>query len=511
MAVLAGAVATIVRLSFVGCGTMAFVDERRYITVMLGLRALSEGHVRDFFQAINSLGARPADGLWRAIPGLGQAALLGLFRLNPNSPPSLQVPQVFNVLVMSLNACVLYKIYRRFFSLSFALLGIALYSSLVNTNLYLRHLLPYDHALFFFLLALWLLLSAPEEKTVRRYGVAGLLSAFSYALYPGYFMGPAVLLGLGLLLAMLQKFRPNHPKVAVRLLPVAAQLASFLAVLLLFEGLALFSDTSYFASSRYMATTVVQGSFDEGVSFIGQYFWQVEGWFGVGLLALFGAGLGLSIRALSIIGAQRGSNWMAQLSLSTLLLLGFVAWVGYAVMVQVGHRLVFYGRIIHFFVPLIVLGAVVVLQAISRYWQPAQKPLLISSYALAFWHFGIFGIAYRAIAYPCDVAYAYGIRDARQLASIETTGCDKNLIYYRVFGPRNRDQRTAEFPKCRLLNFAYLYPLSCYETPAPRFGNVIASVPYFMRYLPYQFEGHDPDQRALLQNNPYNFQIISEN
>ena len=155
LALLVGVLVTLARLSLIGKGTMAFVDESRYVNAMLGLRSLSEGHGQEFLRYINSMGARPGDGIWRAIPGLGQAVLLLIFDLNPNAPPSLQVPQAFNVLIVSFNALLLYHIYRRFFRVGMALLGLALYSSLVNTNLYLRHLLPYDHSLFFFFWRSW--------------------------------------------------------------------------------------------------------------------------------------------------------------------------------------------------------------------------------------------------------------------------------------------------------------------------------------------------------------------
>ncbi|WP_158010189.1 hypothetical protein, partial [Hymenobacter glacialis] len=58
LALLGGVLAiTLARLSLIGKGTMAFVDEQRYVTAMLGLRALGEGHVQEFLQAINSMGA----------------------------------------------------------------------------------------------------------------------------------------------------------------------------------------------------------------------------------------------------------------------------------------------------------------------------------------------------------------------------------------------------------------------------------------------------------------------
>lgn len=497
------------RLGLIGKGTLALVDEQRYVTAMLGLRALGEGHGLEFLRALNSLGARPGDGLWRVLPGLGQAVLLLGFGLNPNAPPSLQVPQAFNVLIMGLNVLLLYGIYRQFFRPGWALLGAALYGSLVNTNLYLRHLLPYDHALFFFLLALWLLLTQNRKKPVYGPWVVGLLSGFSYAVYPGYFLGPAVLLGLGLLRAVGPRALAGAPPAPrwPRPGPVAAQAAGVGTVLLLLEGLSRAAGTSYLASSRYMATTITQGSFAEGFSFIGTYCWQVEGGWGLALLGLGGAGLLLRVGRLRADFALRGPGGTRPQLLTGLLLLGFLGWLGYAGAVFFAHKLVFYGRILHFFVPFIVLGALVALREIGRVAR-GQRWLLAGGGALALGHFGVFWAAYRAVDYPADVAYDHGIRDARQIAATPTTGCDSNLIFYRVFGPRLRGQPTDGRPRYRLVNFAYLYPVSCYRPLKLAAGPVVAAVPYFMKYPPYQFEGHDPAQRARLQNHPYAFEII---
>ena len=506
LALLGGLAVTLLRLSLIGKGSMAFIDEQRYVTAMLGLRALGAGHVREFLQAINSMGARPGEGLWRIIPGLGQAALLLLGKLNPNAPPSLQVPQAFNVLVMSLNAVLLHRIYRRFCSPGFALLGLALYSSLVNTNLYLRHLLPYDHALFFFLLALWLLLSGPRSGA--RHWWVGLLAGFSYAVYPGYFMGPALLLGLGLLLGLAPGYRAGRLAMLVAIRPLAVQLAGLATVLIVLEALARFADTSYLASSRYIATTVTQGAFGEGLSFVVRYFWEVEGGVGAGLLVLFMAGLGLSIWQAQGADAPSRRAGPHQVALAGLLALGFIAWLGYAVSAQFAHRLVFYGRILHFFGPLLVLGSVVALQHLAGHWRLGKSLLLGGGFLLALWHFGTFVTAYRAVEYPGDVAYQYGIRDARQLAGIDVSSCDDAVIRYRLFGPRIRGEQTAHVPSYRLVNFAYLYPISCFRAPAPTAGRVVAAVPYFMKYIPYQFEGHNARQRALLRAHNYDFRII---
>ncbi|MFD2718409.1 ArnT family glycosyltransferase [Hymenobacter monticola] len=503
LALLVGVVVTLVRLSLVGKGTMAFIDERRYITAMLGLRELCAGHGLAFLQAIHSMGARPGDGLWRVIPGLGQAALLLGLGLNPNAPPSLQAPQAFNVLIISANALLLYKIYRRFFGVGLALLGVALYSSLVNTNVYLRHLLPYDHALFFFLGALWLLLSAPKDRLLRRYALVGFLAGISYAVYPGYFMGPALLLVVGAARLLSPQAELRQP---YRFWPVAGLLLGFLAVLAFLELSARAAGTSYFASSRYIAGTILQGSFAEGFSFIGQYYWAVEKWLGAGLLLLFGAGL---LRCGRASFSSAGHISVVSIELQSLVIGAFAAWLGYACLVALGHQLVFYGRILHFFAPFVVLGALVALQAITTRPRLARWTVGLGL-VVAVVSFADFVRAYRQVDYPCDVAYRHGILDVRQIAAIQTTGCEPSVLNYRLFGPAIRNRPTRPTPRYRLVNFAYLYPLTCYRpVPLPA-GRVVATTPYFIKYAPYQFEGHSGAERALLRQYAFDFVIVGE-
>jgi hypothetical protein len=129
--------------------------------------------------------------------------------------------------------------------------------------------------------------------------------------------------------------------------------------------------------------------------------------------------------------------------------------------------------------------------------------------AVALAHFASFVWAYQAVEYPADVAYAHGILDVRQIAGRVTTACEPRVISYRPFGPHMRSQRTVAMPSYELVNYAYLYPVNCYQAVGPDAGRALMSVPYFMKYTPYQFEGHGPTQRALLQNHPFAFQIIA--
>jgi hypothetical protein len=71
------------------------------------------------------------------------------------------------------------------------LAGAFVYALLVNSNLYVRHLVPYDWALCAGLLALWLAVTRP---TVRGLGLwTGLLTAATLTIYTGYYSFCAVI------------------------------------------------------------------------------------------------------------------------------------------------------------------------------------------------------------------------------------------------------------------------------------------------------------------------------
>ena len=443
----------------------------------------------------------PATASGTCCPALGQAALLLGFGLNPNAPPSLQVPQLFNVLIVSLNALLLYKLYRRFFSVQLALLGVAIYSALVNTNLYIRHLLPYDHALFFFLAALLLLLSSAGRVGWRRPVLVGALGGFSYAVYPGYFMGPLLLLAV----AVWQVYGPDLAGRRARLALVGWQLAGLGTVLATLQLLSVLGDTSYLASSRYMAGTITQGSYAEGFSFIISYLWEVEGALGISLLGLWALGAVLSL------GRQLPRLVLPRQDGRTLLVISFLLWLGMALAVQMGHKLVFYGRLLHFFFPFLILGGLVGLQWLMGSWLRVSKYVMTTGLMLAAGYFSRFVVGYAAVRYPADLVYAAHVWDARQLVARHTTVCNEDVIFYRPFGPPLRATSTADTPRYETVNFAYLYPISCYRPTwlaRPAKGRVVVAAPYFMKYPAYQFEGHDPAERGLLQLYDFEFKLI---
>lgn len=266
------------------------------------------------------------------------------------------------------------------------------------------------------------------------------------------------------------------------------------------EILAHAAGTPYFASSRYIATTVTQGSFDEGFSFISRYFWQVEGWVGAGLLVLCGAGLLLSPRR----GLTKRPAGIPPLAARYLLVVVGLARLGYADVVQFAHGLVFTAARCIFLCPSWCWAQ----RWRCRKWRAAGRALLLAGGGAALGQFGAFVVAYRAVVYPADVAYVYDIHDARQIAAATTTGCDRNVVTYCLFDPRRRGQATAGRPRYRLVNFVYLYPLSCYVASRPETHRIVAVVPYFMKYTPYHTNSRATAQRVRLQRYGYEFRVV---
>ena len=115
-------------------------------------------------------------------------------------------------------------------------------------------------------------------------------------------------------------------------------------------------------------------------------------------------------------------------------------------MVQVGYKLEFYGRMLHFFGPFIVMWALVALRAVDHTAQSrAWFYLGGGGMAIAhITHFEMFLVGYLPIEYLCDMAYRACIYSYwyRQIAASQVSVCDEDLMAYRLFGPRLRRQLT---------------------------------------------------------------------
>jgi len=355
------------RLSLIHTGRFHFGDERKYKLATFAVDELARGDVRAAVARVSDSygGGRPGFVLLGMIPATLQHAaekhgLVSRYKLE-----YFLIPAVFNVLVTLVIALVIFLLGRRWTgSDRTALAATVVYSLLFNTSAYVRHLVPYDESLALFLWAL-LIITCEESlpaHPVRRGILAGVLSGLGFACYPGYYAFPVILAAVCL---------SAPTRRAARL---AAYAVSSAAVLGAFEILSRVGGSSYLSQLSGLSSTITMGDFEEGYAYAWRYLKDVEGAAGVMLLVLFGI-------FVALIVWRRNCGLSPTLRVAIPVALGCYLW--HATMGTVLHYMVFYGRIVHMYVPFLVLGAVAALTRLPRrnLRQAGFAVLLVVSFA----------------------------------------------------------------------------------------------------------------------------------
>lgn len=234
----------------------------------------------------------------------------------------------------------------------------ALLMAAANANFYFaRHLLPYDAALTFGLLALrcgWF-----GQGAGRSFG-CGVLAALAFLTYNGYWLiGAVVLVGHVLLGGRDRRgaVRRAAWSGAGLMLPIAG-------FVVLARTLA---HVDLIASFRAFAGTITQGDFGGGARLIAAYFWAAEGINAVLLVA------GLMLAAAGALVARRwdrGAHWV-------LGAVGVLA--GLWLLSDVWHQFVVYGRTARQVLPFACLAAAF---AAERLWRTGGVPARLATGAV---------------------------------------------------------------------------------------------------------------------------------
>ena len=382
------------RFSLIGSGHCFFADEWAYDCAAPLIDHLSVGEY--FFGVIQlyTPSARPGFVLISVIPTVLQRAAGALAGIDPGSLRYYDAAAAFNVLVsLGVSGCIftLGRIWTR--SSWHALFITVVYSLLCNTNVWIRHLVPYNESLLLLLSALCIASSEPPSRRQAFYRAlaAGFLSALAFACYPAYYLG--VLINLAVLLAV---FRP-------RLMAGTAYGAAAASVVAAFELAAWSVGTSYFAGmldqqarqSRWASAPWNQGSVEEGYVFVWRYLKEVEGPVGVFIFVLFAA-------CVVFVLVRRGRRlpWAARA--------GTVAAVAcyllHATRAEVFQSTIFFGRYFGLYLPFLVCGAVLSLQHIPF---PRVRRLTTGAVILvSVWSFADFARRYAQVTYPADLLEA---------------------------------------------------------------------------------------------------------
>jgi hypothetical protein len=503
----------LLRLLLLGSGTLVDYDERRYFQSFEALRAAAHGQWSACAFALSMVDARPVDALWRCVPAAGQLALARYAGWDIYSFPSLLLPTLLNWAATVGTAWFFWRICRLLLAgapaaRQWAPVAAVLYASLINTSIYVRHVLPYDGALLLFMGLLYWVLRQPAPPKAWFWARLGLGAGLLWLLYPGYYAGPV------LLVAPLLDWRRPVPWVLANFGRLLALGVGFGLPLLGAEALSrLGGAPPFWAVSYDLSLHILQGDPAEGYTFWLKYLWQVEGALGLVLLALLALAVGQALCYLRRVG---GVALVPEIPRQKILVAAALLFLAHATAAAVGHRIVWYGRLLHLYLPFLVLAGVAARAASQRRGWAAGAGL--ASCAVGLISYGLFFAEYWQIAYPTDVLVKYRLNclPDNVLLYRESVRVTDGLRFLprgpRVAKPKFCEPTTNDADSLTVLvNFALLYPLTAgTRTPIPAFGHarVIVDKPYYRTFPAYEFEGLAPSERAETQRQKFRLRVL---
>lgn len=505
------------RITLTDTGHFAWGDEGCYFSASRFVEATAQGEYRSALgRLFESDGlvrpARPGFVLVSAVSVWLQRVVGLIAGVDPDRPAYYDSASAFNVLVTLGITCCVFALGRVWTGRArSALLVAVVYSLLVNSNMWIRHMMPYNESLLCFLFALWLLSSPGHSlKSERRNMVAaGLATALGYACYPGYYA--FVLLNGVVVLARRER---RIPCVVLFGLSSGAVMAGF-------EAAARLAGGSYLGDLRQLSGTIVMGSFAEGFVFLWHYLRDVEGVIGVVLFALF-VGFSLLVLCRPAASLSRGTR--------VTMLAAMACYLFHAAMGVFGGKMVFYGRLLSMYLPFVVGGAVIALLHLRR---PRLRRLATSALVVASaYSFLEFSWAYARIVYPADLLQETMVRVGRSViyppaflwdishdpVAGKSTPLDPFLVnvadpcpegvdvYVMLASHTTARASSARFIGVNLKYFWYVRERYDRFEPPPGF-RLIAEAPHQELFAAALYEGREPWERKRLRQRDYTMRI----
>ncbi|MBM3920159.1 MAG: hypothetical protein FJ347_02935 [Sphingomonadales bacterium] len=492
-------ISIVAKIFLLGKGYLSFPDEVRYVAAQNFIEELKQGNLNSGIGQIFEVQGRPGLVIASILPAGVQIVLSNYLMIPYNSATSAWVIYIFNLVVYLL---ILSNIYHLALKLGLnvyqALLVLILYSVSLNGYIYLRHTFPYDTSLLLGLLAFNFLLGK-NPKTLRSLVFQGLSISACFLVYPGYY---PLVLAFGL-----YWFYQNREsfKSTIWIKQGLIFSTAFVLPFLIIEGLAGMCGKSYFFDARQLSQTIIEGSFEEGFSFLFKYLWQVEN--GVGLIYIMGLAALLFLVLKRSLKTKTDPGHAEFLFIS--MLIGFVIYAG---LVFFMHKMVFYGRIIHQFMPFMALFTVYGLFEIIQ----SEKFRKQITWALPIALLGLSTPAYSqysGMEYPRDF-----FNRVNRNGNLKAREIEYRCQWLKSL-PRNEkfaDSSNIKYPKIILVNWCHPAGDSSVNGKiwntfdlAPG-QKVIAKAPHYMSYIGYQFEGANIQQRQNTASNPPMLEIYAE-
>lgn len=432
-------------------GQFYFSDESRYGIAQDALALMLEGKVRTGLLTLLDELAHVGFKLTALIPALFEHVF----------DTTLVLPAIFFSLFSILILFLIWKIALK----TGAPLRVANYALLIAACsqvllYYSRHLFPYDQAMFFGLLALYIALKNETESGGPF--LCGTLGFLCIVTYNGYW----AIAAFAMLVCIFDGIKEKLWIVKRPTLLVLGFLAP-LAILLLVcfaVGKDVFGDYGIYLQK------IVQGSFSEGWSLPFEYLWHAEH----GLLVIVGLFSLLSL----FLFLKNGDKFVYIAFGGTLFI-----YLCLVIPSNILHSFVVYGRTARQLMPFLVLSAAYGLSALHS-WKPGGRWLTNIVVGMIVvqtaWNYSL---SYK-IVYPREF-----IEDIRQrYPAFEVSS--KMMRFYSPLICQNED--------FLLINFHYIY------NPLPTLpdiqGELLSQAPHPVHFRPYLYEGYTPEERQAIRN-----------
>ncbi|MBU0717758.1 MAG: hypothetical protein KJ749_05865, partial [Planctomycetes bacterium] len=373
---------TCYRFTLIDRGHFFWSDERCYLAADRMVDDLAAGAYQPAVGRLFEAVARPGFVIVSVLPALAQRTIEPWLGIRPNSLASFDIVSAFNVFVaLGVTFCVYVLVGRWTRSAWYGLIGAGVYSLLVSSNVWIRHAVPYNESLLFFLIALIVVsqASGSTRRSVGRALLGGVLTAFAYTCYPGHYL--FVLINGAVVLATCKP----------RLAAATSFGAAAAAVIGLFEAVSRAVGMSYVNNMRQLAGTVSMGYTGEGYVFPWRYLRDVEGLVGVAVFVLF-------VMLVMFFMWRRGADVPRSARVALLAALGTCLLHG--AMAVHFKMTVFYGRVFLMFIPFVVVGAVMTLALIGS--RRVRLVMTAGLIAVSLASFTAFVDRYTRLVYPAD-------------------------------------------------------------------------------------------------------------
>jgi hypothetical protein len=506
----------VVRFQFIGKGGFAFGDEARHGIICKAAGHLRHGELRDFCAAISSRGLNGRPGL--AVIDLpvifAQSLLDNTSFLNPRS---ISIVQAWNILVVSLTAILFFRLCMKLMASDriHSLLATAFYSLLVNTNVYLRHLLPYDIALLFFFAAMDIQLGRwRDHSPFIRALLIGLLAGIGFSIYPGYYAFIGVLL--------LTEIASGPRTLQAVLATILGMLAGGGSVAICLEGVARVGGSSYLRDCLFLSETITGGTFSESLTYAFKYLIEVEKITGGLMILLAVLCLGRQLWGFTV---RLRSNSLSLSRNQVFIGAAFCGFLYHAISGVVFHKMVFYGRVLHMYVPFLVWAIFLFLRRLPRPVRWATLLLLVASVVTTFLGFCR---EYRLLAYPRDVLYRERIDILTRIPRENILDCGAERLILKTAcrqvawevepawvpnsPPPSRQSRETYYTNRQdliLVNFVTMISTPEKHVPyvPPDGYHLLFCAPHYLTFPAYYFEGYGVEDRERLKARKYQVRI----